>query len=61
LAEEEFADIKVFEKDFARLSKLLNAKVDRIGLMGGEPLLHPQINDFYILLENIFQKQSYNL
>jgi len=54
LAEEEFADIKVFEKDFARLSELLNAKVDRIGLMGGEPLLHPQISDFFYVARKYF-------
>jgi len=61
LAEEEFADIKVFEKDFARLSKLLNAKVDRIGLMGGEPLLHPQINDFLYIARKYFPKTELQL
>lgn len=54
LAEEEFADIKVFEKDFARLSELLNAKIDSIGLMGGEPLLHPQLNDFLYVARKYF-------
>src|SRR5512145_1822333 len=39
LAEQEFADIGAFENDFARLSHLLNGDVEKIGLMGGEPLL----------------------
>ncbi len=61
LAEKEFADIKFFEKDFARLSELLNAKVDRIGLMGGEPLLHPQLNDFLYVARKYFPKTELQL
>lgn len=61
LAEEEFADIKVFEKDFARLSELLNAKVDRIGLMGGEALLHPQVNDFLYVARKYFPRTKLQL
>jgi hypothetical protein len=34
LAEVKFADIKVFEKDFARLSELISPKIDLISLMG---------------------------
>jgi organic radical activating enzyme len=56
LAREEFADIRVFEKDFARLSGLLKGKVDYISLMGGEPLLHPQINDFLSVAGKYFPK-----
>jgi hypothetical protein len=61
LAQEEFADIKVFEKDFARLSELLKAKVDRIGLMGGEPLLHPQLNDFFYVARKYFPQTELQL
>jgi len=61
LAEEEFADIKVFEKDFARLSELFNAKVNRIGLMGGEPLLHPQLNDFLCVARKYFPRSILQL
>ena len=56
IAEKEFADIKVFEKDFARLSELLNARVDKIGLMGGEPRLHPQLNEFLYVARKYFPK-----
>jgi|GEM_PF-3802809 len=34
LAEVKFADIKVFEKDFARLSELISPKIDLISLRG---------------------------
>jgi hypothetical protein len=61
LAEEEFADIKVFKKDFARLSELLNTKVDRIGLMGGEALLHPRLNDFLYVARKYFPKTKLQL
>jgi organic radical activating enzyme len=61
LAEEEFANIKVFERDFARLSELLDAEVDRIGLMGGEPLLHLQLIDFLYVARKYFPKTKLQL
>lgn len=61
LAEEKFADIKIFEKDFSRLSDLFNAKVDCIGLMGGEPLLHPHLNDFLYVARKYFPKTTLQL
>ena len=56
LAEQEFADIGVFENDFARLSELLNGEAVSIGLMGGEPLLHPQVKDFLYIARKYFPK-----
>ncbi|MDR2709701.1 MAG: radical SAM protein, partial [Elusimicrobiota bacterium] len=32
------------EKDFARLSELTKGKIETLHLMGGEPLLHPEID-----------------
>ena len=44
LAEEKFIDVESIRKDFVQLSKVYkNIKVIR--LMGGEPLLHPEINE----------------
>ena len=43
LVEEEFAMPEDLEKDFARLSGLSRRKNENIDLMGGEPLLHPEI------------------
>jgi len=61
LAVKEFADIKVFEKDFSKLSELLDAKVQQIGLMGGEPLLHPKLNDFLYVARRHFPKAKLSL
>lgn len=47
LAEKEFADVDVFEKDLIRISELFDPKnIYGIVLVGGEPLLHPQVLDF---------------
>ena len=53
LADEKYTDIKQFESDFKRLSGLFkNIKVIR--LMGGEPLLNPQIADFINIARKYF-------
>lgn len=54
LAEEEFADKKSFENDFAQLSKLANGKIESLVLMGGEPLLHPECTDFFEIARKYF-------
>ena len=45
LAKQGFTDIESFKKDLKRLSELFS-RVRLIGLMGGEPLLHPNLPDF---------------
>jgi MoaA/NifB/PqqE/SkfB family radical SAM enzyme len=44
VAGKEFLDIAVFEKDCARISELTGGRLEYIYLLGGEPLLHPDIN-----------------
>lgn len=46
IAKPYFMPIEHFNNDLARLSSLSNGNIKRISLMGGEPLLHPQIIDF---------------
>ena len=54
LAEKKFADPRAFAKDVKRLAELSNKKIKRFCLLGGEPLLHPQINEFMkICRENL--------
>ncbi|GHV07385.1 hypothetical protein FACS189485_17650 [Spirochaetia bacterium] len=43
LAEEKYMDVDCFEHDCARLSELAGGKIELIDLLGGEPLLHPEI------------------
>lgn len=45
LAEKSFLSLDSFERDCKRLGELSNGEIERLELMGGEPLLHPQIID----------------
>ncbi len=52
-------DINDFKKDLEELSKKIDIKTIR--LMGGEPLLHPQINDFLYYTRYFFPKSIIKL
>lgn len=58
LAEEFFIDINDFERDLGRLSTLSQGNIDEIFLIGGEPLLHPEINDFFPIARNFFRNSK---
>lgn len=45
IADEFFADPRDFERDITQLSKIFN-NIKTIRLLGGEPLLHPDLNSF---------------
>jgi hypothetical protein len=57
LAEKTFVDINVFRKDFLRLRQLFN-NIRVICLMGGEPLLHPQLISFLELTRSVFNNSQ---
>jgi len=61
LAEPEFTDLSVLNKDFARLAEIFGRKVRYVNLMGGEPLLHPQINDCLRAARRHFTKSTLNV
>jgi lipopolysaccharide biosynthesis glycosyltransferase len=46
LVKEDYADFPETDRAFTRLGQLFNGEAESIHLLGGEPLLHPQINDF---------------
>ena len=54
LAPEVFADVFVFEKDCAKMADLSQGRIEEIQLLGGEPLLHPQINSFMEIVRRYF-------
>lgn len=54
IAEEEFLDIEEFSKDINRLSYLTGGKTRFINLLGGEPLLHPNIDKFMLVTRKAF-------
>lgn len=58
LAEGEYLAPEMFEKDFKRLSELTKGKIKRIGLLGGEPLLHKQLTEFFIIARKYFPKSK---
>lgn len=54
LAEEEFLDIEEYERDINRLSILANGEMHHINILGGEPLLHPNVCEFLYLTRKSF-------
>ncbi|MCZ9868964.1 4Fe-4S cluster-binding domain-containing protein [Brachyspira hyodysenteriae] len=61
IAEKEFLDIEIFEKDIKQLSSLTNGNIERIRLMGGEPLLHPNCPDFFTMSRKYFKYSEIQL
>jgi len=56
LAKEEFADLETFEKDTRQIAKIFNQNLYSYNLLGGEPLLHPDIEKFAIAARTILPK-----
>ena len=56
IAEERFVSLDDIKKDLAQMSKILNGDVTRIGVMGGEPLLHPQLKEILFSTRLFFPK-----
>ena len=54
LASPWFADLYETERDLLLLHELIGEKCRYVHLFGGEPLLHPQINDFIHLVRKYF-------
>ncbi|GMO11204.1 MAG: hypothetical protein Ta2D_13450 [Rickettsiales bacterium] len=55
---EKFYDLINFENDFKQLSKITNGYIKKIHLMGGEPLLNPQINRYLQIARQNFRKSD---
>lgn len=54
IAKEHYADIDSFEKDLKRLHDLIGDSIMQIHLLGGEPLLHPKLEEFISSARKIF-------
>lgn len=54
LASEWYESLEDFRKDFTELANKTNTQVKTIRIMGGEPLLHPQVTDFLITARQLF-------
>ncbi|MDR2708880.1 MAG: radical SAM protein, partial [Elusimicrobiota bacterium] len=58
LVKEQFMPREAFEKDMRRMSVLSGGDVGSIRLMGGEPLLHPELLDFLSITKKLFPKTT---
>lgn len=56
LARQYYMTLEVFKRDIERLAFLSGGNIKRIRLMGGEPLLHPQIKEFMKIARLCFPK-----
>jgi molybdenum cofactor biosynthesis enzyme MoaA len=54
LAPKKYLDAEIFERDCRRLSELTGGWIDQIAVLGGEPLLHPQITSILSIARNCF-------
>ncbi len=61
LADQVFLDIDIFTRDLKRIRELTNGEVGKIWLIGGEPLLHPQLTDFLYVSRSLFPKTHITL
>jgi MoaA/NifB/PqqE/SkfB family radical SAM enzyme len=55
LANKKLHDLDIFEKDCRRISELTKGRIEMLGLLGGEPLLHPDINKFMDVARKYFK------
>ena len=56
-----YEDINDFTKDFTELAVKTNQQVGVIRLMGGEPLLHPNVGAFLVTARNLFPNSEIQL
>jgi len=56
IAEERLSPVESVKSDLRRMSELTTQNVDEIHILGGEPLLHPDLNEILITARNAFPK-----
>ena len=58
IAEEKYPDFHIVSRDLNRIKDIFGDKVEQIALLGGEPLLNNQINDYCELSRKLFPKSK---
>lgn len=61
IAAKSFYDIEIFRKDIRRLSELSDKTLCKMRILGGEPLLHPQCEEFLKIAREAFPHTSIHL
>lgn len=54
LATEEFLDIEEYRRDICKLAEIADGEMHHINILGGEPLLHPDICEFLNSTRELF-------
>ena len=61
LADKELLSIEEYTKDIIRLSELFKGKMKRISLLGGEPLLNPDVEKFMQVTRKFFPEGNIDI
>jgi MoaA/NifB/PqqE/SkfB family radical SAM enzyme len=61
LAYERYLDVKIYDKDCERLLSLSSGKIKTIRLLGGEPLLHPNLIEIMAITHKYFPSSKIDL
>ncbi|MCL2414351.1 MAG: radical SAM protein [Bacteroidales bacterium] len=61
LADEVYYDVGKLEKEFKRISELADGKIEFVRLLGGEPLLHPNLLEILDVAGKYFGKTQLEL
>ncbi len=61
LASEHYCDIETFRKDLIRIKEIIKSERFYIRILGGEPLLHPDVLEFLKVAKSIFSRCSLTL
>ena len=61
IAVEKYHSVSSLENDFKRINELAKGKIDLISLLGGEPLLHPELLKILDIAGKYFSKNNIRL
>lgn len=61
IAQENYLDVNLFEKDICRMEELTKGDVGRLWLIGGEPLLHPSLIEILFIARKYFPQTHITL
>lgn len=61
IAQERIVSVERLRMDLSRMQELLSERVGDLRIMGGEPLLHPELEEILLLSKELFPKNQIKL